>query len=240
MLIIIKQLVFTFEHSNHKSLLKKSLKLHALNIGIDWSSHYWYIKSINGVIPLDVHYVKNQKRVGIDSDDDDHPMEADISNISADEEYLDQDASEEEYLIMEASDDEREPSLPLYGPEEDPTNLLGRLVENMRGQDNINAKDKEDLIKLITEFKDCFGTDYKHMQTTNLLKFHVDTGNHKPIYKTPYGFLSFSEKETLKKDLEDMVANGIQVPSTHVPDNSKSGGWSFPCRYVPKKGVRSV
>ncbi|OAD01692.1 hypothetical protein MUCCIDRAFT_91989 [Mucor lusitanicus CBS 277.49] len=134
-------------------------------------------------------------------------MEADISNISADEEYLDQDASEEEYLIMEASDDEREPSLPLYGPEEDPTNLLGRLVENMRGQDNINAKDKEDLIKLITEFKDCFGTDYKHMQTTNLLKFHVDTGNHKPIYKTPYGFLSFSEKETLKKDLEDMVAN---------------------------------
>jgi hypothetical protein len=73
------------------------------------------------------------------------------------------------------------------------------------------------------------------LSRTNLLKFHVDTGNAKPIYKRPYAFLSHSEKETLKKNLEDMVSNGILVPSTHIPGNSANGGWSFPCRYVPKK-----
>ncbi|KAG0733775.1 hypothetical protein G6F16_013447 [Rhizopus arrhizus] len=32
-----------------------------------------------------------------------------------------------------------------------------------------------------------------------------------------------------------MVNNGILIPNTHVPGNSKQAGWSFPCRYVPKK-----
>ena len=35
--------------------------------------------------------------------------------------------------------------------------------------------------------------------------------------------------------LEEMVNKGILVPNTYVPGNSKSSGWSFPVRYVPKK-----
>lgn len=33
-----------------------------------------------------------------------------------------------------------------------------------------------------------------------------------------------------------MVENGIIIPSSYVPSNSKHSGWSFPIRYVPKKG----
>ncbi|CEP11772.1 hypothetical protein, partial, partial [Parasitella parasitica] len=32
-----------------------------------------------------------------------------------------------------------------------------------------------------------------------------------------------------------MVNNGILIPNTYVPGNSKSSGWAFPVRYVPKK-----
>lgn len=46
---------------------------------------------------------------------------------------------------------------------------------------------------------------------------------------------SFSEKQTLKEDLTKMVENGIMVQNTHFPGNSTQAGWSFPCRYVPKK-----
>ncbi|CEP17159.1 hypothetical protein [Parasitella parasitica] len=152
--------------------------LHALNIGTDWATHYWYIKTNEAILPLEVHYVKNHTREGFDTT----------------------------FLVTQAK-----------------RNTLTRMI--VRRVTSL----------FLLETRAIFGTDYKHMSTTNLLKFHVDTGDHKPIYKKPYGFLSFSEKETLKKDLEDMVSNGILVPITHVSGNSKSGGWSFPCRYVPKK-----
>ncbi|CDH58295.1 predicted protein [Lichtheimia corymbifera JMRC:FSU:9682] len=29
--------------------------------------------------------------------------------------------------------------------------------------------------------------------------------------------------------------NGILIPATHDPQNTRHGGWSFPCRYVKKK-----
>lgn len=212
--------------------------LHTLNIGTDWSTHYWYIKTKDAILPLNVYYVKNHLRGdGIDTDEDvPHQEEEDLSEYSDEEEYFDQDDSEEGYLIVEASDDENEGFNQYYGPKEDPEKRLGRLIKNIQDQANIKDAEKDRLIELIYEFKDCFGTDFKHTSTTNLLKFHVDTGDHKPIYKKPYGFLSFSEKETLKKDLQEMDDNAILIPSTHVPGNSKSGGWSFPCRYVPKKG----
>ncbi|KAI8643357.1 hypothetical protein BD408DRAFT_401960 [Parasitella parasitica] len=168
--------------------------LHALNIA-DWSTHYLYIKSNEALHPLEVHYVKNPHREGPDTEDE-QPQDEDLSEYSEEEEYLDQDDSEEGYLIMEASDEENETSKPPFGPVEDPEKRLGRLVEGIMKQDNITREDKEHLVNVINEFKDCFGSGYEHMSTTNLLKFHVDTGNHKPIYKKPYGFLSFSEKET--------------------------------------------
>ncbi|OBZ80715.1 Retrovirus-related Pol polyprotein from transposon 17.6, partial [Choanephora cucurbitarum] len=105
----------------------------------------------------------------------------------------------------------------------------------MLNNENINQEQKDRLLKLINEYADCFGTNYEHLSQTNLVEFHVDTADAKPIYKRPYAYMSHAEKEFLKQDLKGMVDNGILVPTTHVKGNTKSGGWSFPCRYVGKK-----
>ncbi|CEP13072.1 hypothetical protein [Parasitella parasitica] len=97
---------------------------------------------------------------------------------------------------MEASDDEELN----YDPELPPEERLGKLVDNIQSQDNINQEDKEKLLQLIHQYKDCFRTSYDHLSTTSLVKFHVDTGDAKPIFKRPYASMSNSEKETLKKD----------------------------------------
>lgn len=39
--------------------------LHTLEIGTDWSTHYWYVKNNNTTLPLEVHYTSNEQRVGI-------------------------------------------------------------------------------------------------------------------------------------------------------------------------------
>lgn len=206
--------------------------LHALKFGTDWSSHYWYIKTESGVLPCDVHYTRYFFRTNIDSSDD----EGDYSDEEYEEDVIDQDDHEEDYLIMAASDDESGDEF----VEVDHTDLdldlrLGTLLSRISEQHNINDQDKKQLTQMVINFKNCFGTGYEHLSQTNLLIFHVDTGQSKPIYKRPYGFLSMSEKQMLKKDLEEMVKNGILVPNTHVPGNSAHSGWSFPCSYVPKK-----
>lgn len=122
------------------------------------------------------------------------------------------------------------------GNTENTTDRFGDLIERIRNQEDIPEKLKEALIDLIYKYETCFGTGYENLSQANLLKFHVDTGNAKPIYRRPYSILSNSEKQFLKKDLEDMVKNGLLIPQTHVPGNSSTSGRSFPCRYVLKKG----
>ncbi|KAI8640028.1 hypothetical protein BD408DRAFT_434674 [Parasitella parasitica] len=125
--------------------------LHTLNIGTDWSSHYWHIKTKEAVIPLDVHYVKNHNREGNETEED-RPQDADISEYSDEEDHIDQEDSEEGYLIVEASDNEKEPSKSYFSPVEDPEKRLGRLIENILAQDNIIDEDKKRVVDLIEEF----------------------------------------------------------------------------------------
>ncbi|CEP16763.1 hypothetical protein [Parasitella parasitica] len=207
--------------------------LHALQIGTDWSKHFWYIAMERGVVLLNVHYTKDHQRLHVDTDDDgDQEVESDVSYESEEEQYIDQDDCEEGYLLMEASDEEDD----TYGPESPQEDRLSKFIDNIQIQDNIDLEDKKKLLQVIYRYKDCFGTSYDYLSTTNLVKFHVDTEGAKPIFKRPYASMSNSEKETLKKDLEEMVNNGILTPNTYVPGgNSKSSGWAFPVRYVPKK-----
>lgn len=204
--------------------------LHALKIGTDWSSHYWYIKTEDGVLPVDVHYTRNYCRENIDSSEEDE-----FSEDEQEEDVIDQDDWEEGYLIVAASDEEDNDGDCNTANTNDQEQRLGTLISRINEQENLSDQEKTRLIEIMLKFKDCFGTGYEHLSQTNLLKFHVDTGKSKPIYKRPYGFLSLSEKQMLKRDLEEMVENGILVPNTHVPGNSAHSGWSFPCRYVPKK-----
>ncbi|KAG1402975.1 hypothetical protein G6F58_010462 [Rhizopus delemar] len=210
----------------------------ALGVGTDWRTHFWYLRTDNGNIPIDVYYTKNGVKeynsnrvvptLAEENEDSDSDYQYD------DEDFVDQDESEEGFLIIEDYDSYSQPTTQ-ENLSESNQGRLGNLLDRIRSQNNISTKEKQDLCDTILEFQDCFGTNYNHLGTTNLLKFHVDTGDAKPIYKRPYNFLSYSEKETLKSDLAEMVNNGILIPNTHVPGNSKQAGWSFPCRYVPKK-----
>lgn len=163
--------------------------LHALRIGTNWETHFWYINSDNGVIPFDVQNSKDIKRREIDSDESEEEIN--------DEDYMDNEDSEEGFLIMEASDSEDED----IADNNDPEYRLGELIKRIQSQDNIEENEKILLTNLTEKYKHCFGTDYNHLGQTNLVKFHVDTGNAKPIYRRPYGFLSMSEKLLMQKDL---------------------------------------
>ncbi|KAI7888879.1 uncharacterized protein EV154DRAFT_424850, partial [Mucor mucedo] len=112
---------------------------------------------------------------------------------------------------------------------------LGTLCQRIRQNPLLNQDQQYQLAALVLKYVDCFGVDYQDLSQTNLCEFHVDTGNAKPIYNRPYSFVSHSEKELLKKDLEKMVDTGVLIPNHYPPSNSKNQGWSFPCRYVDKK-----
>lgn len=211
--------------------------MHFLRLGTDWDTHFWYVKTDNGVVPLDIFYTKNGTVRDESDDESDNVILDDTHDVDGDY-YIDQDDDEEAFIIMESYDDDDDD---IVTEETKDTTInsdeqrFGELITKIRNIDDINEEDKDKLTEIVIKYKDCFGTGYDHLTQTNLLKFHVDTGSARPVYKRPYPFLSFSEKEMLKKDLEEMVQNGILVPTTHVPGNSKNSGWSFPCRYVKKK-----
>lgn len=162
------------------------------------------------------------------------------SNESSEEPNEDSEYEEEESLFIITPDNEDdEPTTTNYPSCTLPASIvnarLGDLRERIRSNQILNERQKDALIALVEKYADCFGVDYEHLQQTNITKFHVDTGNAKPIYHRPYSFLTHSEKEFMRRDLEKMVAAGILVSTTYTPKNAKHGGWSFPCRCILKK-----
>lgn len=97
--------------------------LHVLGVGTDWSTHYWYMRSDNGVMPLDIHYTKGRIREESDSeletygDDNDHDKDEDY--------YIDQDDVEEGYLIMEVTHDNNQ----YFQEPKEPEKSTSRLVD---------------------------------------------------------------------------------------------------------------
>jgi hypothetical protein len=128
-----------FDVGNRYSFIVGREGLHTLRIGPDWSNHYWYVKSEQGVIPLDVYYTKNILRKDIDIDEEED-----------DEDYIHQDDHEEGYLILPIDSD----------AEEDVCNAteeirLGNLFTQIESQTNINEQGKRELIRLIEKYKNC-------------------------------------------------------------------------------------
>ncbi|SAM01600.1 hypothetical protein, partial, partial [Absidia glauca] len=109
---------------------------------------------------------------------------------------------------------------------------LGNLVDQIAANELLTKQQRVDLTSLVRSNSSVFGTSYQHLSKTNLLKLEVNTGDAPPIYRKPHLNLSFKEREYLKAELEQMVTNGILIPSTY----SANSGWSFPVRFVPKKG----
>lgn len=184
-------------------------------------------------MPLEVHYQRHGTVKSIV--DSRIKQEPEFREPSSDED-------EEEFFLIIASDEEEEdctgdkqkPKLNnLCSIDVDPR--LGTLVNKICDNELLTVQQKEQLIELVKDYVECFGVDYSHLSQTNLVEFHVDTGDAKPIYRRPYPNMSFADKEFLKKDLEEMVANGVLTPTMHSPKNASRSGWSFPWRYIKKK-----
>jgi hypothetical protein len=55
-----------------------------------------------------------------------------------------------------------------------------------------------------------------------------------PIIKKPSGYLSYVEREMLRKELKKMLDHGVVIPASHGPnaDGSRTEGWAFPVMYA--------
>lgn len=185
------------------------------------------------------------------TDDETEEYETEESEI---DEYDSEEGSEshESYLIFSVFEDDEEDNSnenDLNDFEEggklvknDPTTpeeIKGILEQQMQVLD-LTKEEKEALGRLLVQFLDVFGLDYNDLKQTNLVRCHVDTGDHQPIMKRPNRHMSHSELEIFKKELEKMLANGQVIPTMHIPKkNGKSSlGWSFPAMYVGKKNTK--
>ncbi|KAI9003770.1 hypothetical protein CLU79DRAFT_724146 [Phycomyces nitens] len=184
------------------------LGFHHLHIGTDWTTHFWYLRTEAGIVPCEVYYETQAQRV----------VEEEVIEETSSEDEMNE-GSGDEFFLMLTSDEEQEEEKDVS---ED--HRLGKLQDSINSNTQLSTEQKEELIKLVNESINCFDTDYEHLTQTDLVKLHIDTREAKPIYRQPYPLLSLAEREYLKQDLEAMVNNGILIPNTYLPSNSKTRG----------------
>jgi hypothetical protein len=201
------------------------IAFHSLGLDTNWKDHNWRVLDEQGEnVELEVSY-KHDRLTG---DFSTPTQESDDEVDDENSEYSNDTASS--FLVAFAG---------LANPEEkngsDDTRL-GTLIHRIRSNPMVKELDiVNELVECITRHSDCFGTDYEHLKQTGVTELHIETGDHPPIYRRPYGSISHDETEFLKQEITSMVNNGIIIPTTYLPANSKYAGWSFPCRLNAKK-----
>lgn len=88
----------------------------------------------------------------------------------------------------------------------------------------LSEDQKERVITLLRSKSRAFGKGFKDLTQTNLVKFHVNTGDARPIYKRPYQGMSHSELEQLRVDIEETVSSGVLIPTMHGKDEVPNAG----------------
>lgn len=201
--------------------------LQHFGIGVDMRNQYWYFRMPNGdIIDAEVYH-DNRRQLYAENQDND-------SDYTEEPEQYDDDSNYEDYyLLILVSDDEENDNANVNSNNKDSTML--NLYSQVYNNELLNEHQRKRLMEVIEENSECFGTDYADLEQTTLTKFHIDTGDNPPVYRRPYSWFSYAEREYLREDLKKMVESGILIPTTHVPANSSNSGWSFPCRYVKKK-----
>ncbi|SAM02995.1 hypothetical protein [Absidia glauca] len=213
-----------FEHLPYDCLLGRN-SLHLLGATTDWSEHIWMIDWS----PLEVKYTRAPTVPRNDAS-----LESDEDGTSDEE---DTDRSLDGYLICLDSvspnnSNSDAPESFAATPDYADQDRLGDLLDQIAANNLLSTEQRVALTSLVRDNSSVFGTSYHHLSKTNLLELEVNTGEAAPIYRKPHFNLSFKEREYLKNELEQMVANGILIPSTY----GANSGWSFPVRFVPKKG----
>ncbi|CEP14621.1 hypothetical protein [Parasitella parasitica] len=231
--------------------------MHELKITTDWESHTWSIKLSHQTVKLDVYYEKRTTSEPPSVPTILTTLEA-VEDTSDSSDSSDDSSDDEEGFLLLMDDDAVNPlfdhdgfaigdqveavSSPSHAIHlafddihisEEANDRLGNLPSTVLDNPHLSSKQKKKAINLLVTFADVFGTGYKHLKKTDLVEFHVDTGNAKPVYQKPFSKFSYSELDTLKTELNEMVDHGVLVP--HSYDKSAGNGWSFPCRYVTKK-----
>ncbi|CDS12577.1 hypothetical protein LRAMOSA11497 [Lichtheimia ramosa] len=205
-----------------------------LGIGTDWSHHFWYTMSSHGYMPLSVQYTPIPRANMVKrSHDKGHMHESEEAEEGSEMAFLLCMDDTSEFDVFDGNE--------MIGPtshmmidKEKPDDFQA-MISSIQARQDLLPEDKNALLSVLIKHKGCFGSSYADVTQTDLVTFHVDTGDARPIYKRPYPHMSHSELQCLKQELETMVSNGILVPAMHARYNSRNGGWSFPCRYVAKK-----
>ena len=95
---------------------------------------------------------------------------------------------------------------------------------------HLNSEEKFHLLKLCKKYSDIFYKEDDTLTFTNKVKHGIPTSNDNPIYTKSYRY-PYVHKEEVKRQIEDMLEQGIIRPS-YSP-------WSSPVWIVPKKADAS-
>lgn len=98
------------------------------------------------------------------------------------------------------------------------------ILTNLR-TDHLNLEEKQNLIKLICDFRDCFPNSDK-LSFTNAIKHEIKTKDDTPVHTKSYRY-PYAMKEEIRKQIDDLIDNGIIVPSISP--------WTSPVWVVKKK-----
>lgn len=258
--VLIRVMVLVFQNPPYHLLLgTDSIKL--LGISADYRKSHFCIASDQGIEPLTVEFNTstfrlNKVQLEDFSDEESYDSEDSDYNASEDDVSTDENSSGyESYLILPCFEEEVKPkesflnenvsgiNQDLYQAASnhsmEPTSDEEKLkaIKQQIEEAEVGDDEKQLLLDLFSNYLDVIGLDYNDLKQTNLVKFHVDTGDNPPIMKRPNRYMSHAELETFKKELSKMLATGQVIPTMHVPkkDGTSSLGWAFPAMYVGKK-----
>ena len=230
--------VTVFERPDYDLLIGRKA-LHQFGIHTDWAKYNWSIPTTEGRVPLHVSYNGGSSNTSFQQ-----------SKSSSEEDYSDDSSditseTEGTYLILPCETEDT-----MHVEEEALLDGKSMIKDSVSSKEEIRAEldkvfdsstlsneQKRELRELLERHLDVFGLGYRDLTQTNLVKLHIDTGNAKPIMKRPNQFMSHSELESLKKEIAEMLEQGLLIPAGHTPDKNgiRAGGWAFPALYVKKK-----
>ncbi|KAG0781738.1 hypothetical protein G6F21_011489 [Rhizopus arrhizus] len=230
-------------------LLLGSEAMELLGITADYGRKYFSIRSNDGIEPLIVKFnsgTHKMEKIPSASDSTDYDT---FEEESYDTESPDDTDSEESYLLMfdhgpgeenfMVNNEEVMPISDAQAPDRSTHEEIMNILDQAVSKCELNGEQKEEMRKLLAKYTDVFGLDYQDLRQTNLLKLHIDTGDHAPVMKRPNRYMSHSELESLRSEIDSMLKNGQIVPATYGPNKKgvNSGGWAFPIMYVKKKNT---
>ncbi|KAG2222128.1 hypothetical protein INT45_007564 [Circinella minor] len=168
--------------------------LHKLQVVTDWKYHKWSIYLNQELVLLEVEYTAiPQKDMPMSSNEDENDSE-----IS--EEDQENEENKEDMFVMISANKRSDEKL---WQDDHVDDRLGNLLKKVEERNDLNQDIKEELEILIKSYEHIFGTSYKHLAQTNLVAFHVDTGDAKPIYHRPNPRMSHAELDHLKQELKE-------------------------------------